>query len=73
MIGDKSLRWQAPMSDSQLELKPTFRADVDQSGDWYVWRRLGANGWATLRRCECRDSAHRQAAVLNETMAQNGS
>ncbi len=72
MVENSSLRWQAPLSDSQLEAKPAFRADVDQSGDWYVWRRLGNNGWATLRRCECRDSAHRQAAVLNDTSAEAG-
>ena len=28
---------------------PQFRADTDQRGDWYVWRRMGATGWATLR------------------------
>lgn len=65
MIENEPMRWQAPLGASQIEAKPDFRADVDQSGDWYVWRRLGANGWATMRRCECRESAHREAAVLN--------
>jgi len=67
MIENDSLRWQAPLGETQIEAKPGFRADMDQSGDWYVWRRLGANGWATLRRCECQESASREAAQLNET------
>ncbi len=71
MIENQSLRWETPRGDTQIEPKPGFRADMDQSGDWYVWRRLGANGWATLRRCECRESAHREAATLNETCQQS--
>ncbi len=42
-----------------------FRADVDQSGHWYVWRRLGANGWATFRHCETRERALELAKHLN--------
>ncbi|MFI4896804.1 MAG: hypothetical protein ACIARR_03150 [Phycisphaerales bacterium JB059] len=66
MIEDNKLRWQAPISESLVEGKPAFRADMDQAGDWYVWRRLGANGWATLRRCACRESAIKEAAALNQ-------
>ena len=43
-----------------------FRADTDQRGDWYVWRRMSANGWATLRRCESREKAEELAQSLNE-------
>lgn len=48
-----------------MEPKMLFRADVDQSGDWYVWRRLGSNGWATLRRCDDREHAQQLARDLN--------
>ena len=50
---------------SVTESKPLFRADTDQNGDWYVWRRLGFNGWATMRRCECQDQALQLANHLN--------
>ncbi|MCC7388281.1 MAG: hypothetical protein IT431_05890 [Phycisphaerales bacterium] len=50
---------------SQTEPKLLFRADTDQNGDWYVWRRLGTNGWATMRRCDCRDDAEQLAASMN--------
>lgn len=46
---------------------PQFRADVDQRGDWYVWRRMGARGWATLRRCASREDALRLSDELNGT------
>lgn len=49
-----------------VEPKKLFRADVDQSGDWYVWRRLGASGWATLRRCSGREQALELAKALNQ-------
>jgi hypothetical protein len=49
-----------------VEPKALFRADVDQSGDWYVWRRLGASGWATLRRCSGREQALQLAKALNQ-------
>jgi hypothetical protein len=52
-------------SDNIIEPKALFRADVDQSGDWYVWRRLGASGWATLRRCCDREQALELAKALN--------
>jgi hypothetical protein len=42
-----------------------YRADVDHNGDWYVWRQLGANGWATHRRCDSREAARELAAVMN--------
>ncbi len=51
---------------SQTEPKILFRADTDQNGDWYVWRRLGSNGWATMRRCESRDDAEQLAASMNQ-------
>lgn len=44
---------------------PQFRADTDQRGDWYVWRRMGATGWATMRRCETREDALRLTEELN--------
>lgn len=48
-----------------IESKPAYRADTDQSGDWYVWRRLSAHGWATHRRCDSREAAVELAAMLN--------
>ncbi len=65
MIGNDLLRWGVPESADAESSASAFRADTDQSGDWYVWRRIGANGWATLRRCDCRDDAHRLATQLN--------
>ncbi len=50
---------------SVAETKPLFRVDTDQNGDWYVWRRLGVNGWATMRRCDCKDQACQLADHLN--------
>ncbi len=44
---------------------PQFRADTDQRGDWYVWRRMGASGWATMRRCDTREDAMRLTEELN--------
>lgn len=41
-----------------------YRADVDQSGDWFVWRRIGTNGWATMRRC----ATHLDAVELAESL-----
>lgn len=29
----------------------TFKADRDQNGDWWVWRRLSARTWVTHTRC----------------------
>jgi hypothetical protein len=46
---------------------PQFRADTDQRGDWYVWRRMGASGWATLRRCATREDALRLSDELNDS------
>ena len=47
-----------------------FRADTDQSGEWYVWTRLEslgtAIGWATMQRCESRELAQRLADDLNQ-------
>ncbi len=48
-----------------IEIKPVYRADTDQGGDWWVWRRLSANGWATHQRCTDQDSARKLAAALN--------
>ncbi|MDQ7013943.1 MAG: hypothetical protein Q9O74_08630 [Planctomycetota bacterium] len=50
---------------SELEAKALFRADTDQHGDWYVWRRLGQNGWATMCRCDDRGAAENKAQSLN--------
>lgn len=47
------------------EVKPLYRADTDQGGHWYVWRRLSANGWATYRKCETREAAMQLATELN--------
>lgn len=57
----------------------SFRADTDQSGEWYVWTRLGelparggaragslSAGWATMQRCESRELAQRLADDLNQ-------
>lgn len=60
---------------SVRSLSATFRADTDQSGEWYVWTRLGqsrleqtglSSGWATMQRCESRELAQRLADDLNE-------
>lgn len=51
---------------SMGEPKPQlFRADTDQNGDWYVWRKLSSNGWATMRRCDTREAAYELADHLN--------
>ena len=47
------------------EPKMLFRADTDQHGDWYVWRQLSKNGWATMRRCDTREDAQKIAEALN--------
>ena len=49
-----------------IDPKPLFRADVDQSGDWYVWRRVGVSGWATMRRCDSEQEAKDVAKAMNE-------
>ena len=49
----------------QAEVKLLFRADTDQNGDWYVWRRLGPHGWATMRRCGDQDEAEQIAETMN--------
>ena len=43
-----------------------FRADTDQSGEWYVWTRLSSSGWATMQRCDSRELAQRLADDLNQ-------
>ncbi len=48
-----------------IESKASYRADTDQSGEWYVWRRLSSNGWATLTRCTTREDAFQLADNLN--------
>lgn len=53
-----------------VESKLVYRADIDQSGDWYVWQRLGASGWAALQRCRDRMEALQMASELNRTLAQ---
>jgi hypothetical protein len=47
------------------ESKVLFRADTDQHGDWYVWRKLSKNGWATMRRCDSREDAVQLAETMN--------
>lgn len=42
-----------------------FRADADECGRWFVWRRLGATGWAAWRQCTSRSDAIHMAAALN--------
>ncbi len=51
---------------STTEAKLLFRADTDQNGDWYVWRKLSKYGWATLRRCDCREAAFELAETMNK-------
>lgn len=51
-----------------VESKLVYRADIDQSGDWYVWQRLGASGWAALQRCQDRMEAIQVASDLNRMM-----
>jgi len=52
-------------SGPHAEPKIVFRADTDQNGDWYVWRKLSKNGWATMRRCDCREDALQLAETMN--------
>lgn len=52
-------------SRATVEPKLIYRADIDQSGDWYVWRRLGTSGWAAMQRCQDRMEALQVAADLN--------
>lgn len=61
---DATTNANAPITE--MEAKMLFRADTDQHGDWYVWRRLGVNGWATMRRCDTREIAERMARTLNQ-------
>lgn len=44
-----------------------YRADIDHSGRWCVWQRLGM-GWAVLRACRDRGEAIERAAELNRAM-----
>lgn len=64
-----ALRETRPTLGSMLlfETKGSYRADTDQSGEWYVWRRLSANGWATMQRCDSREEAVQLASDLNRT------
>lgn len=55
-----------------VESKLVYRADIDQSGDWYVWQRLGASGWAALQRCQDRSEAIQIASTLNRSMERAG-
>ena len=55
-----------PKAASQTEPKRLCRADTEQKGDWEVGRRRGSNGWATMRRCECRDDAEQLATTMNQ-------
>ncbi len=54
------------ISPLDLSTGPQFKAAEDQRGDWWVWRRVSAKGWATMRRCDSRDEAERLAEALNE-------
>lgn len=60
----------APAPHRLWAADPSFRADTDQSGEWYVWTRLTslgtAVGWATMQRCESRELAQRLADDLNQ-------
>lgn len=62
----------AAQSRPIVESKLAYRADIDQSGDWYVWQRLGASGWAALQRCQDRSEAIEMASTLNRTMERAG-
>ncbi|KAA0215565.1 MAG: hypothetical protein EDM82_06765 [Cyanobacteria bacterium CYA] len=55
-----------------VESKLVYRADIDQSGDWYVWQRLGASGWAALQRCRDRAEAIEIASMMNRTCERAG-
>lgn len=54
------------ISPLDLSTGPQFKAAVDQRGDWWVWRRVSAKGWATMRRCDTREEAERLAEALND-------
>ncbi len=54
------------ISPLDLSTGPQFKAAEDQRGDWWVWRRVSAKGWATMRRCDTREDAERLAEKLNE-------
>lgn len=58
------------LASHMCEPKMLFRADTDQHGDWYVWRQLSENGWATMRRCESREDAQRLVDQLNHNPEQ---
>lgn len=65
MIANDLLRWKMPEESVSRSGEEAFRADMDHSGRWYVWGRLGANGWATLHACDSRQDAERLAVRLN--------
>lgn len=49
----------------QVEIKPDYRADANKQGQWFVWRRVSASGWATHCRCDSQDDAMAMAVQLN--------
>lgn len=53
------------IATSETEPKILFRADTDQHGEWYVWRKLSMHGWATMRRCHSREDALQLAETMN--------
>ena len=61
-----SHRWSGAESLLTVDLKPVFRADTDQAGEWYVWRRVSASAWATHHRCDSQQEAFAEAETLNE-------
>lgn len=66
-----SHRWSGADSLLTVDLKPVFRADTDQAGEWYVWRRVSASAWATHHRCDSRQAAVTEAQTLNECWEQS--
>ena len=60
----------APSNDEstrmiRAEIKPEYRADTNQNGRWFVWRRVSASGWATHCPCESGESARAMVERLN--------
>ncbi|GJM18038.1 MAG: hypothetical protein DHS20C14_02510 [Phycisphaeraceae bacterium] len=52
-------------ADAGDDRRDPFRAEADDGGQWFVWRRLASSGWAAWRACPTRSDAIELAASLN--------
>lgn len=55
----------------RCEPKPEYRADTNQNGRWFVWRRISATGWASHCVCESGEAARAMVDRLNASAGSN--